>query len=46
VAVFGAGPVGLGGVAVAKVYGCRAIAIDTDPHRLEVAEKNRRGPDH
>jgi L-iditol 2-dehydrogenase len=39
VAVFGAGPVGLGGVAVAKVYGCRAIAIDTDPNRLAVAGK-------
>lgn len=39
VAVFGAGPVGLGGVAVAKVYGCRVIAIDTDSHRLEVARK-------
>lgn len=39
VAVFGAGPVGLGGVAVAKVYGCRAIAIDTDANRLRVAGK-------
>jgi L-iditol 2-dehydrogenase len=39
VAVFGAGPVGLGGVAIAKVYGCRAISIDTDSNRLEVARK-------
>jgi L-iditol 2-dehydrogenase len=39
VAVFGAGPVGLGGVAIAKVYGCRAISIDTDSNRLKVAGK-------
>lgn len=39
VAVFGAGPVGLGGVAIAKVYSCRAISIDIDPYRLEVAGK-------
>lgn len=39
VAIFGAGPVGLGGVAIAGVYGCRSIAIDTDSYRLEVAKK-------
>lgn len=39
VAIFGAGPVGLGGVAVAKVNGCRVISIDADAQRLEVAKQ-------
>ncbi len=39
VAIFGMGPMGLGGVMVAKAFGARVIAIDIIKDRLELASK-------
>lgn len=39
VAVFGIGPMGGGGVLMAKAFGARVIAIDVDPQRLEYAKR-------
>lgn len=38
VAIFGMGPMGLGGVMVAKAFGARVIAVDVMPARLELAK--------
>ncbi|MHB8277250.1 MAG: alcohol dehydrogenase catalytic domain-containing protein, partial [Candidatus Humimicrobiaceae bacterium] len=38
-AIFGVGPMGSGGVLIAKAYGARVIAVDTDPQRLEHAKR-------
>lgn len=38
VAIFGMGPMGCGGVLMAKGFGARVIAIDVDPQRLELAK--------
>jgi len=39
VAIFGVGPMGSGGVLIAKAYGTRVIAVDKDPQRLEHAKR-------
>jgi threonine dehydrogenase-like Zn-dependent dehydrogenase len=39
VAIFGIGPMGGGGILVAKGRGARVIAVDVVPHRLELARE-------
>jgi len=38
VAIFGVGPMGGGGVLIAKAYGAKVIAVDLDPQRLKYAK--------
>ena len=38
VAIFGCGPMGSGGILVAKGYGARVVAVDIDAKRLEMAQ--------
>jgi threonine dehydrogenase-like Zn-dependent dehydrogenase len=38
VAIFGIGPMGCGGVLMAKGFGAKVIAVDVDPQRLELAK--------
>lgn len=38
VAIFGIGPMGCGGVLMAKGFGATVIAVDVDPQRLELAK--------
>ncbi|GGG16775.1 zinc-binding dehydrogenase [Paenibacillus abyssi] len=39
VVIFGIGPMGCGGVLMAKGYGAKVIAIDVDPQRLKLAQE-------
>ncbi len=39
VGIFGAGPIGLAALLVAKLYHCRVIAIDLHDYRLEMAQR-------
>ncbi|MDO4274522.1 MAG: zinc-binding dehydrogenase [Eubacteriales bacterium] len=44
VAVFGVGPMGMGGVLMAKAFGAKVIAVDVNEERLALAEEL--GADH
>ena len=44
-AVVGCGPIGIGIAALARLQGCRVIALDTNPHRLEFVRERIDIPD-